>query len=79
MTFADFDALVAEVQPRLARAFAVSYGRDRGQEALSEAMASAWEHFSEVTSMDNPAGVPVPVGAEQVEASAATTVLVGPG
>ena len=62
MTFADFDALVTEVQPRLARAFAVSYGRDRGQEALSEAMAYAWQNFSEVTSMDNPAGFLFRVG-----------------
>ena len=58
----DFDAFVAEVQPRLARGFAASYGRDRGQEALAEAMAYAWEHFAEVRAMDNPAGFLFRVG-----------------
>ena len=62
MAESDFDAFVAEVQPRLARAFAAYYGRDRGQEALGEALAYAWEHFAELRAMDNPAGFLFRVG-----------------
>jgi DNA-directed RNA polymerase specialized sigma24 family protein len=62
MTEPDFDAFIAEVRPRLARAFASAYGRERGEEALSEAMAVAWERFSEVAVMANPAGFLFRVG-----------------
>ena len=41
----DFDALIEDVRPRLARAFVAAYGRQRGEEALGEAMAVAWERF----------------------------------
>jgi DNA-directed RNA polymerase specialized sigma24 family protein len=57
-----FEDLVARVRPRLARAFVAAYGRDRGQEALGEAMAVAWERFAEVAAMDNPAGYLYRVG-----------------
>jgi len=58
----DFDALVEEVRPRLARAFVAAYGRQRGEEALAEAMTVAWERFPEVAAMDNPAGFLYRVG-----------------
>jgi DNA-directed RNA polymerase specialized sigma24 family protein len=52
----DFEAFVAEVRPRLARASVAAYGRERGAEALSEALAVAWERFDEIVVMANPAG-----------------------
>ena len=57
-----FDALVAELRPRLARAFIAAYGVERGQEALAEAMAYAWEHTDRVGEMENPAGYLFRVG-----------------
>jgi DNA-directed RNA polymerase specialized sigma24 family protein len=58
----DFHAFVAEVRPRLARVFIAMYGQERGQEALAEAMAYAWEHFEELCEMRNPAGYLYRVG-----------------
>jgi len=58
----DFDAFVTEVRPRLAKAFAAAYGRERGQEALAEAMVVAWERFEEICEMENPAGFLFRVG-----------------
>lgn len=57
-----FDELVAEVRPRLARAFAAAYGVERGQEALAEALAWAWEHRDRVLSLENPGGYLFRVG-----------------
>lgn len=57
-----FESLVEELRPRLARAFAAAYGLDRGQEALAEAFAWAWEHAEEVMAMDNPGGYLYRVG-----------------
>lgn len=53
---------MAELRPRLARAFVAAYGVERGQEALSEALAYAWERFDEVRAMANPAGYLFRVG-----------------
>ena len=50
------------VRPRLARAFLASYGLERGQEALAEALAYAWEHFDELIAMQNPGGYLYRVG-----------------
>jgi DNA-directed RNA polymerase specialized sigma24 family protein len=57
-----FEALVADVRPRLARAFVAAYGPERGQEALAEALAYAWEHATAVQAMTNPAGYLYRVG-----------------
>jgi DNA-directed RNA polymerase specialized sigma24 family protein len=62
MTGDRFEMFVDQVRPRLARAFAAAYGPDRGQEALAEAMAYAWEHFAELEQMANPAGYLYRVG-----------------
>jgi DNA-directed RNA polymerase specialized sigma24 family protein len=59
---ADIVALLEEVRPRLARAFGAAYGRERGEEALGEAIAYAWEHRQEVLTMDNPGGFLYRVG-----------------
>lgn len=58
----DFERFVVEVRPRLARAFVAGFGLERGQEALAEALAYAWEHLDTVTVMDNPAGYLYRVG-----------------
>jgi DNA-directed RNA polymerase specialized sigma24 family protein len=54
--------LIAELRPRLARAFAAAYGADRGQEALAESLAFAWERRDFVLSLENPAGYLFRVG-----------------
>jgi DNA-directed RNA polymerase specialized sigma24 family protein len=58
----DFEVFIAEVRPRLARAFVSAYGPQRGEEALGEAMAVAWERFDEIAVMANPAGFLYRVG-----------------
>lgn len=58
----DFETLAGELRPRLARAFVAAYGPERGQEALAESMAWAWENFEDLRSMDNPAGYLYRVG-----------------
>jgi DNA-directed RNA polymerase specialized sigma24 family protein len=62
MTVDDFEEFIAELRPRLARAFVAAYGPDRGEEALSEALAVAWERFDEIAAMANPAGFLYRVG-----------------
>jgi DNA-directed RNA polymerase specialized sigma24 family protein len=57
-----FRAFVAEVEPRLARALLAAYGRERGREAMAEALAYAWEHWERVEAMANPAGYLYRVG-----------------
>ena len=56
MSVNDFDVFIAEVRPRLARAFVSAYGPERADEALSEARAVAGEQFDEIAVMANPAG-----------------------
>ena len=58
----DFELLVQEVRPRLVRAFSATYGLRRGEEALAEALAYAWEHRQKVLDMENPAGFLFRVG-----------------
>ncbi len=58
----DFEAFVAEVEPRLRRAFLAAYGAERGREATAEALAWAWEHWHRVRGMRNAAGYLYRVG-----------------
>ncbi len=57
-----FDDFVDRVGPRLKHAFVARFGRLDGVEAASEAMAYAWEHWSRVSVMKNPAGYLYRVG-----------------
>ncbi len=57
-----FEALIGDLRPRLARAFSAAYGLDRGQDALAEALAWAWEHGDKLLVMDNPGGYLYRVG-----------------
>ena len=61
-TVSDFSAFFALAEPRLRRAFVAAYGGERGREAAAEALAWAWEHWSEVEAMDNPIGYLYRVG-----------------
>ena len=63
MSVDDFEVFIAEVRPRLARAFVAAYGPDRGEEALSEAMAVAWEQFDEIAAMAGHLHTPLESGA----------------
>ena len=57
-----FSQFIAEVQPRLAKAFVAAYGPERGEDALAEALAYAWAHFDELARRENPAGYLFRVG-----------------
>ena len=57
-----FSTFFATAEPRLRRAFVAAYGGDRGREATAEALAYAWEHWSEVEHMRNPMGYLYRVG-----------------
>jgi RNA polymerase sigma-70 factor (ECF subfamily) len=57
-----FEEFVRETEPRLRRALIAAYGVDRGREAVAESLAYAWEHWSKVRGMKNPAGYLYRVG-----------------
>jgi DNA-directed RNA polymerase specialized sigma24 family protein len=51
-----FDAFVVEVEPALRRALVASFGAQRGQDALGEALAWAWEHRGSLAELRQPVG-----------------------
>jgi RNA polymerase sigma-70 factor (ECF subfamily) len=57
-----FEAFFEAAEPRLRRALAAGMGAARGQEALAEAMAWAWEHRDRLAAMENPIGYLYRVG-----------------
>jgi DNA-directed RNA polymerase specialized sigma24 family protein len=61
-TVSDFSAFFALAEPRLRRALVAAHGGERGREATAEALAWAWEHWSEVEAMANPIGYLYRVG-----------------
>jgi len=58
----DFTRFVKETEPRLSYALAAAYGIEVGAEATADAMAWAWENWSKVETMKNPAGYLYRVG-----------------
>jgi Tol biopolymer transport system component len=58
----DFTRFARDVTPRLRVALVASFGIDVGEEAASEAIAFAWEHWERVQAKDNPAGYLFRVG-----------------
>lgn len=58
----DFSVFVGEIEPKLSFALAAAYGVEVGKEATADALAYAWEHWSELKPMDNPAGYLYRVG-----------------
>jgi RNA polymerase sigma-70 factor (ECF subfamily) len=51
-----FTGFVAVTEPRLRQVLVAWYGVDVGSEATADAMAHAWEHWSELETMQNPVG-----------------------
>ena len=58
----EFSCFVGEAEPRLLRALVGAFGSEVGREATRDALAFAWEHWSEVSGMDNPVGYLFRVG-----------------
>lgn len=58
----DFAVFVGELEPKLSYALAAAYGVEVGKESTADVLAYAWEHWSEVRQMDNPAGYLFRVG-----------------
>ena len=59
---AGFEEFYDQAEPRLRRALVAAYGTERGREATAEALAWAWEHWSDVAGMANPVGYLYRVG-----------------
>lgn len=57
-----FETLVADARPRLWRAYVAVRGVDGADEAVSEALAWAWEHRDRLATMENPVGYLYRVG-----------------
>lgn len=51
-----FEAFMERVEPRVRRALVAAFGPETGREAAAEAFAYAWERWSRVSKMQNPAG-----------------------
>lgn len=58
----DFSVFVGELEPKLSYALAAAYGVEVGKESTADALAYAWEHWSELKEMENPAGYLFRVG-----------------
>ena len=59
---AEFTTFVKQVEARLSFALAAAFGVEVGAESAADALAYAWENWSEVRDMDNPAGYLYRVG-----------------
>ena len=57
-----FEEFAATVGVRVRRALVATYGVDIGTEAAADAMALAWERWSSIQTMENPAGYLYRVG-----------------
>jgi DNA-directed RNA polymerase specialized sigma24 family protein len=60
-----FSSFVSEVQPRLRRALKALRGHETGQDATAEALAWAWENWTQVRTMENPVGYLYRVGSSR--------------
>ncbi|MGI9584433.1 MAG: sigma factor-like helix-turn-helix DNA-binding protein [Acidimicrobiia bacterium] len=58
----EFTRFVKEVEPRLSYAFYAAYGPEVGADVTAEALAYAWEHWTQIQAMTNPAGYLYRVG-----------------
>jgi DNA-directed RNA polymerase specialized sigma24 family protein len=64
---AAFDRFVGEVEPRLRQALVGLCGPDRAGEAVQEALVRAWQDWSRVQAMRNPAGYLYRVARSRIE------------
>jgi DNA-directed RNA polymerase specialized sigma24 family protein len=60
--WADFEAFVKDVEPRLSRALAAAYGFEDGRDATAEALAYAFEHWGRLQHIANLPGYLFRVG-----------------
>jgi DNA-directed RNA polymerase specialized sigma24 family protein len=60
-----FEGFVGAVEPRLRAALSAILGSEPGREAAGDALAYAWEHWSEVREMENPVGYLYVVGRQR--------------
>jgi DNA-directed RNA polymerase specialized sigma24 family protein len=74
----EFTRFVKETEPRLSYALAAAYGIEIGAEATADALAWAWEHWSEVEEMKNPAGYLYRVGQSKARRYLRPVVLFPP-
>ena len=58
----EFTRFVKEVEPRLSYAFFAAYGPEVGADVTAESLAYAWEHWTRLRVMENPAGYLYRVG-----------------
>jgi DNA-directed RNA polymerase specialized sigma24 family protein len=73
-----FEAFVVEAEPRLRRALVAAYGHEQGRDAAAEALAYAWEHWSEVSTMANAIGFLYRVGQSRTRSRRAPRIHVVP-
>lgn len=71
-----FTEFVREVEPRIREALSAALGSDAGREATAEALAYAWENWSRVGSMENPAGYLYVLGRDRGRRSKGRTRVV---
>ena len=71
----EFTRFVKETEPRLSYALAAAYGIEVGAEATADALEWAWEHWSKVEEMRNPAGYLYRVGQSKARRYLRPTVL----
>lgn len=58
----EFALFAEEIEPRLLRSLVGTYGSEVGLEATRDALSYAWEHWDQVSAMDNPVGYLYRVG-----------------
>ena len=66
VTELDFEEFVRDAEPRLRRALIGAVGTDRVEDAVGEALAYAFAHWSDVKTMNNPVGYLYRVGQSRV-------------
>jgi RNA polymerase sigma factor (sigma-70 family) len=70
-----FEAFFLDAEPRLRRALVSLHGHHDGREATAEALAWAYERWSEVQTMDNPIGYLYRLGSRRARPRRRTRVL----
>jgi len=58
----EFEAFVERVELRLRVALTAVFGQEGGRDAAAESLAYAWEHWDDISGMDNPVGYLYRVG-----------------
>jgi RNA polymerase sigma-70 factor (ECF subfamily) len=58
----DFETFFKRVESKLRIALTAVFGQEAGRDAAAESLAYGWEHWDEVSTMDNPVGYLYRVG-----------------